>query len=357
MKRVLFVAGTWDENNGKPSGLIQQIINQLKDKVILTAYNGGHYNDLESIIETSREYDYVFWFANVDNTLPKVRDVKAVAPKVMLITSKRNDNEKYTFQDLIQRSLAAKANLTYEFSKVGDKLFNIRIFDPLGCLWYNGTDVTTAVEKTLQRLDFLSSITRRPTKQSQRLVEIPCCVEDFLPIIHEKADIFHKLIVPAKDVQRFLGNCSFRCTKSMPSFRCGEYIYVSQRNVDKNAINKEHFVAVYEEDNTLYYCGDHKPSVDTPIQVKLYQHLPNINYMIHSHCYIDGAPFTSVSIPCGGIEEIDEILKCIEENYKSKDCNFYIINLIGHGSILMSSDIEKMKNVKYIGRQMPEIVE
>lgn len=357
MKKALLVAGTWDLNGGKPSGLIKQLADNLINHVDeCIVYNGGNYDELEEIIQSAVRYDYVFWFANVDNSLPKVRDVKSVAPRVMLVTSKRNDNEKYTFQDLIQRSLAVKANLTYEFSKIGDRKFNIRVFDPLGCLWYDGTDISSAVEKTVNRLAFLSSMTRRPTKPSDVTVNTPDCVEDFLPIIHEKADIFHKLIVPAKDVSRFLGNCSFRCTKSMPSFRYGDYIFVSQRNIDKSAIDKEHFVAVYEENDNLYFCGDKKPSVDTPIQVKLYQHLPNINYMIHSHCYIESAPFTSVSIPCGAIEEIKEVLQCIDTAYNSRECDFYIINLKGHGSLLMSNDVEKLKNVKYVGRIMPEVV-
>lgn len=43
----------------------------------------------------------------------------------------------------------------------------------------------------------------------------------------------------------------------------------------------------YLEGQLLYYCGDDKPSVNTPIQVRLYEALPNIKYMIHSHCGIN----------------------------------------------------------------------
>lgn len=42
---------------------------------------------------------------------------------------------------IVQRTLAAKANLTFEFSKTADGIFNIRIFDPLGTVWYDGTDI------------------------------------------------------------------------------------------------------------------------------------------------------------------------------------------------------------------------
>ena len=35
-----------------------------------------------------------------------------------------------------------------------------------------------------------------------------------------------------------------------------------------------------------------KPSVDSSIQVRLYRILPEINYIVHAHCYAEGAPFT-----------------------------------------------------------------
>ena len=46
----------------------------------------------------------------------------------------------------------------------------------------------------------------------------------------------------------------------------------------------------------------------------------------------------------------DEIMKLIKDTEK----DFYVINLKGHGSIMMSSDIEKLKNIKIIGRKIPE---
>ena len=45
------------------------------------------------------------------NDFEKVRNVKEVAPKVMLVTSKRNDGGKYQFNELVQRALGSKSNL------------------------------------------------------------------------------------------------------------------------------------------------------------------------------------------------------------------------------------------------------
>ena len=50
----------------------------------------------------------------------------------------------------------------------------------------------------------------------------------------------------------------------------------------------------------LYY-GE-KPSVDTPIQIKLFNYYHNVNYMVHGHVYVDNAKMTEHKIPlwlCG----------------------------------------------------------
>jgi hypothetical protein len=45
------------------------------------------------------------------------------------------------------------------------------------------------------------------------------------------------------------------------------------------------------------YYGNKKPSVDTPVQLMIYQNAPAINYMIHGHYYVYGAPFTKSFYP------------------------------------------------------------
>ena len=91
-KRVLFVGGTWDLNGGKKSKLVDSFSEEIEN---VTIYNGGDYKDLERIIEMAKNYDIVFWWANVDNSLPKVRNVKEINYRVMLVSSKRNDNYKW----------------------------------------------------------------------------------------------------------------------------------------------------------------------------------------------------------------------------------------------------------------------
>ena len=179
--------------------------------------------------------------------------------------------------------------------------------------------------------------------------------EEFLGIVKSYAVKLARATFQTNDVKRFLGNASFRCPKGFPSFRDGKYIFVSRRNVNKEYIGIEDFVPVYEKNDKIYYCGDFKPSVDTPIQVKLYAKLPKINYMIHTHCYIKDAPYTETALPCGAIEEVNEVLRVIETYYENDfDKEFYVINLRGHGSIMLGSKPSLFKNIEIVGRNLPE---
>lgn len=369
--KILFVGGNWDLFGGKESKIVNEFAKYLPN---VTVYNGGNYNDLNKILELSINYDTVIWWANVSNELPKIRNVKDINYKTMLVSSKRNIDNKYSFQDLLQRSFALKSNLTIEFSKKND-LYSMKLFDPLGNVWYEGTNIKECAKELIDRLNFIKSITRESTiskeenngalawffnmfkeeiykSDSNPIIPVK---EVFLNLVKEYASKFAEATFETKDVKRFLGNASFRCPKGFPSFRDGKYIFVSKRNVNKEFIGIDEFIPVFLENGKIYYCGDSKPSVDTPIQVRLYKLLPNINYMIHSHCYIDGAPFTQKSLPCGAIEEVKEILKLLEKEYNN-DLNkdFYLINLIGHGSIMMSKNPEQLMNINMIGRKLPE---
>lgn len=353
--KILFVAGTFNNDGGKASKLVEKFAQEIaKCGYDITIHNGGYFKEISEYLQETKNYDVVFWWANVPNNYEKIRDVKEVNPKCMLITSKRNDNAKYNFAQLINFALTRKANLCVEFSKQNG-IFEIMVFDPLGTMWYKGTDISQSAKKIMERLEFLSKIKRQGTIKVNKNVEVPDEPE-FFALIKDYAEVFHRLINPANEVTRFLGNSSYRCQRGFPSFKSGQYIFVSRRNVDKRYIDKDNFVPVYYKDGKVYYVGENKPSVDTPVQVRLYNELQNINYMIHAHVYIKGAPFTETPIPCGGLEEVEEVLKTIDEYYNSRNESYYAINLIGHGCIVMADSTKLLGNLKYVAREMPEIV-
>lgn len=374
---ILIVGGTWNrefnnstESYGKPSSLVTKLSNALTTYGLVDVYNGGRYDKLEDIIKSASSYDVVFWWANVDNSLPKIRNVKEIAPHTILINSKRDDENKYSFQELIQRSLAAKANLTWKFKKIADKTFETTIFDPLGSVWYLGTDFDAAIKACMDRLIFLKRMTRQPSIKTDKINIIPD-EQDFVDVVRKYAAEFQKYMDSSVKTKRFIGNASLRlikpfsdsrCGKGMPSFRgTDNMIFVSKRNIDKQFITLDNFVPVYMDNDKLMYCGEDKPSVDTPVQIRLYKELDHINYMLHSHCYIKNAPFTHEAIPCGAIEEFDEVMKLIQEQKIDNHCNQYFVNLIGHGSIIMWNNMQQFHEdiepkLEYYKRDMPEIM-
>lgn len=410
MMKVLFVGGRFDGEGGRPSGLVGKMIAALIGLGhAVHSRNGGPYSALESLRDQAKNYDVVFWRADVPNEAPKVRGIKEAAPHVMLVTSKRNDGNKYPFGELVGRALAEKANLCFEFSRQSDGIFSIMVFDPLGSVWYKGTDVKAAMAAACERLVFLKSITRNATVQSDvnkslvmswyfdqfreemhahdKTVPIPN-EQRFIELVKSYAEVFQSLM-PGAQTTRFLGNASMkgasraldhtdhnsmygypylktspdsvppqvgRCGKGIPSFRKDGHVFVSERNVDKQFLSLENFVPVYMEGGRIFYCGDRKPSVDTPIQLRLYDALPNIQYMIHSHCYIKGAPFTRTSMPCGAVEEVPEVLDVIDREYGCRSLACYVVNLIGHGSIAMSMSIKGLEGLEYEARPMPEFM-
>ena len=210
---------------------------------------------------------------NVPNELPKIRKVKDVNAKTMLVSSKRNINNQYSFQDLLQHSFGLKSNLTIEFSKVNN-LYKMKLFDPLGNVWYEGKSIKECAKELQNRLQFIKSITRESTTESEENIGVLSWFfnlfkeemyqseknpiipikEEFLNIVKDYAIQLAEVTFQTKEVKRFLGNVSFRCPKGFPSFRGDKYIFVSKRNVNKEFIAIDDFVPVYLENKKIYYC-------------------------------------------------------------------------------------------------------
>lgn len=348
----MFVGGTFDENGGKESKIARQVFQSLGMADSDSLYvNGGTFNDLEALLPKVRDYQQIYWFANVDNDKPKlVKEIKRQNPASILITSKRNVDSKYSAADLVYHALSNKSNLVVEITSEKGKYFG-RIIDPLGNIFQDYTSDFSQVAWSLgKRVDELSSYTRVGSKQIGPAKEIPD-KENFFELIRKYGEQFHTLVHARPEaVNRFFGNASFRCERGFPSFREGDLVYVSQRDVDKRYLNKEGFVAVKLELPIQYY-GDKKPSVDTPIQVQLYQYYPGINYILHGHVYIKDAPFTSSVVPCGAMEEFEEIIKLFPEKEKED----FAVNLRGHGSLLLVHDLDYLRRIPYSARPSPEV--
>ena len=99
----------------------------------------------------------------------------------------------------------------------------------------------------------------------------------------------------------------------------------------------------------LQYHGDKKPSVDTPVQIELYKHFPNINYMIHGHAFFKNAPTTEDYYPCGDLREVASIKELIPDSTS----DFFAINLMNHGFLIAASSIQQLE--EYLSDNTPEM--
>ena len=358
---VIVVGGTWDTKGGKPSSVIRELykgIHHSRENTTAELYNGGDYKDILRIItECLIDADAIVWAVNIPNELPKVRDIKKLYPKKLLVTTKNTIGRKTTIQDIISHGLALKSNLMIPITSCKGCYFG-KIICPLGNMWFGNThDFRQLGREVAEQLRRLIKVTRKPTIQYDDVAtKFPINKEtkEFLSYVMSCAVNFHCLIHPAAQAARFLGNSSFRCEKGFPSMRANEQIFLSKRNVDKHFINREAFVHVWLNSNKdVCYDGKNKPSVDTPIQLRLYEKLHDINYMVHGHVYVLNAPYTRTMVPCGGIEEVDEVMRVVADNdlYHNKG---FAVNLRGHGCIVFGSHTDNLKRFAYTARMVPE---
>jgi hypothetical protein len=236
----------------------------------------------------------------------------------------------------------------------------MRLYDPLSNQFADTTDPQELGNAIMARLEALRKFTRQGTMSVGKALLMPDCDEltSYLSIVRKYGERVHDLIQPAEGVERFLGNAAFRGSYVFP--RHSEYrdiMFISRRNVDKAGLEKEGFVAVqissYVSPRIAYY-GENKPSVDTTTQTRFFDRLPNVNFIWHTHAYIDGAPFTHELIPCGSVDEVEEVLADIGHDYSRTN---FAINLLGHGSILFAHDLKYLaKHISYKARPAPELL-
>ena len=356
--KIALVGGVFDSKGGQRSGYVERLSQALvASEGALSVYaNGGSYASLAGLLDGLGSVDVAFWFADVPNELPKfVTTIKERWPTLLLVTSKRNLDHAYGMSEILGRALKTKSNLLVELTGARVRVEST-VLDPLGSAYcLRETDIERVADVLLARLRRLREFKRVGSVQvgDGKRVEPPMEAEldAFYGIVREQAERFHA-IIHGVGHERMMGNASFRCAKGFPSFRDGGLLFVSQRDVDKRLIGPEAFVAVLADalDPVSYY-GPAKPSVDTPIQVRLYALYPRIRYMLHSHTYIESAPTTREAIPCGAIEEAAAVYELAPD----RDAADFSVNLRGHGSIVLASKLDTMMNQPWCPRGVPEV--
>ncbi len=350
--KILVVGGNFDNDFGSSSSVINKIFDALKQEFSKKGFkdvqllNGGSMNQLKSI--DFKSLDVLFWAPNISNDEEKIiPDIKSVNQKLFLISSKRVVEKEYKPSDVVGRLLKTKSNLGIMITK--DNLYNFQLLDPLGNSYCNSQKIEVLANSIVDRVLFVKNLSRIGSKKvgNKRDFEIN---EKFLEFVRYSGEEFTKY-VNAINPNRLLGNASTRCMFGFPAEKQNERIFVTQRNVDKALIETQGFVEVTTSEDCVKYFGDKKPSVDTPIQVRLFNYYRNINYMVHGHVYIENAKMTENKIPCGYVEEFEEI----KELFPNRDEKIILVNLRGHGCLLMSESVDDLwKLGHYCSREFPE---
>ena len=338
--RKVIIGGTFDEQGGKSSYIISELSKSLGNE--WESINGGN-------IQFIRDFDpsginVLIWMPNVSNDEIKViGDLKVKNPKMILIQSKRVIEKEYLPSDVVGRLLKSHALLGIMITKENNE-YRYRLLDPLGNQWtdtHNISDVGIAINK---RLDYLLNLSRIGSIKTE-IAEDYEVQKEFIDIIKRYGIEFTKF-VNAVNPNRLLGNASTRCAKGFPAMRMDNHLLVTKRNVDKQTLNKDDFVLVDSRmEKSVHYKGDNKPSVDTPIQIKLFDFYHNVKFMIHGHAYVKEGLFTSHKVPCGYIEEFEEIKLLMPY----KDATNFKINLRGHGCLILAD------NLNYLEKQIEQL--
>lgn len=346
MKKMI-VGGTFDENGGKSSHLVDQLFQSLGSE--WECVNGGDVNFIKSFEPTG--IDVLVWMPNVSNDEAKIIDtLKQKNQRMILIQSKRVIEKEYNPSDVIGRLLKSHSLLGIMITKENNQ-YSFRLFDPLGNQWADTGDIKSIGTTINLRLKYLLGLSRINSKNVE-MVEDYRVPPEFLNIVKKYGNEFTKY-VNAVNPNRLLGNASTRCAKGFPAIRLNKHILVTKRNVDKQTLAKDDFVLVQDSiDDVVKYKGEFKPSVDTPIQVKLFEHFSNVEYIIHGHAYVEDGIFTKNKIPCGYVEEYAEIKELIGDEYASN----FNINLRGHGCLILADNMQYLEDQisKLYSRPFPE---
>ncbi len=330
---MFIVCGTFNNDGGEKSYFGQQLLNSLGYKGI----NGGYLDDLINF--DFSKYSVLIWMPNIDNSVKKILpNIKKQNKSLLLISSKRVIEKTYNEIEIIGRLLKSKSNLGIMIEKTENE-YNFKLLDPLGNIYCNTSSILE-LSKTIQnRVNFLLQLNRVKSLQIGTKNEFHID-HQFIDIIKKSGHYFSKF-VNAVNPERLLGNASIRLD---------ERIFVSRRNVDKKSLSEKDFVEVINSGDRIEYYGDLKPSVDTPIQVRIFSYYKNIKYIIHGHVYIKKAPYTHNKIPCGFLEEFNEIMAL----YPDKNTKHCCVNLKGHGCLIMSNHLENFETIQFLGRPFPE---
>lgn len=329
MKRLI-VGGNFGAEP-KKSG----VVTILGDRLFANKYNGGSITDLNNHRKDIKNFDLILWMPNVSNEEEKIYPEKRIGTTLIVSKVLRGNTDAH-IGEAISRIFKMSANAVIAID-TSESTYKFILIDALGNTWASTTDL---VELSKAIEDFYlwtaNAVRIGTVKISDDPKHTPDYIDDFCKVIKRVSEK-----VENERGGRYFGNASTRCEKTFPSMKSSnETIFVSKRNISKKHILPDDFVCVMNSSKYVLYNGPDKPSVDTPIQLSLYEAYPNIKFMIHGHAHIKYAQETGHYFPCGDMRELGEIIDRLPRNPST-----FVLNLKNHGFLIGTSTIEELKNI------------
>lgn len=323
------IGGNWDKDGGRKSGVVGWLarhFNMAEGNI----HNGGTLKRLQEIIRSPQNLPLTIWMPNISNDEKKIYPRKGTGN--ILICSKVM-RPGYKRADAVSRIFKMHANAVIEIhSQDRQTKYKFALVDALGNEWCSTTDCEDLVRAIMKFYLWTKASIRIPSKSKKDPRDLP----EVLSLTRWTNEVAKK--VQSELGERYFGNISTRCQSLFPGTRQGPEILISPRNINKKTIAPKDLIRVTLEDGKVLYEGNKKPSVDAPIQLTIFAHAPTVNYIIHGHAKIKGAPTTENYYPCGDLREAFEVLPMI-----LKKPHVGTINLKNHGFIIYAGSLDLLR--------------
>lgn len=326
--KTIMIGGDFGEKP-KESSIMKKLAEHFEHPTLI---NGGNLEMLKKI-STISGYDMALWSVNVNNSVEKIYPTKTKGTVLFCSKVMRKTYPDDDYGTAISRIFKMHANavITIESSV---KPFKFTLIDALGNIWVSTSDLEILANKMLELYEWTKGSIRIPSNK----VIFP--KHNFDNDLYSLCGIVKTIADKIENQRggRYFGNVSTRCEKTFPSIKVdSEYVFVSARNTSKERLTYEDFVLTKLGNNVVLYDGDKAPSVDTPIQLSLYKEVPDMNFFVHGHAYMEGFPFTDNYYPCGDLREFEEIMKHITPGVSS-----FGINLKNHGFLIGARTMDRL---------------
>lgn len=326
--KTIIIGGNFGETP-KPSSVVTKIADELE---AINVINGGTLDMLPHEINS----ELIIWMPNIVNESPKQYPKKTNGN--ILICSKVM-REGYVIAEAVSRIFKMNGNAVIAIYP-GEK-FTFKLVDALGNVWYNGGDIPELCKVIKEFCEFINKAWRVNTERHDIVgIERNNDLTEFIEVNKSLTEY-----IQTSCGTRFFGNISTRCQKLFPTMKVdNDYVFVSPRNSNKESLTAEDMILAWYDipDSQLghiLYSGPHKPSIDTPIQVMLYNIHQGVNYMIHGHAFIKDCEYTDEYFICGDMREVDAVDNLMIGKVSGK------INLKNHGFLIYADTLDNLKDI------------